>query len=353
MNLKELAGHLGLSPTTVSRALDGYPEVSEATRVRVREAADVLNYRPRHHARQLATGRSMVLGHVVTRSRHALIAPLFADLMAGAGRAADALGYDTHVRIVDDGEETRHYRELAASRRVDGVVVHGPLEVDPRIALLDELGLPFIVHGRSEVTIPHAWLDVDNLRAIERATALLLDLGHVDIGLVNGPEELHFAARRRDGFLAAHRSRGLRPAPARLFAGPLVEHRGHDAAAALLDGPDPPTALVCAGLLPAWGALRAVLTRGLEPGRDLSIVAYDDGVSWLSNRGDESGAEPLFTTVRAAIHEAGHRLVAHLARAIDEPDAPLAAETLPTELVLGRSTGAHRPRALAATRRRP
>ena len=340
MNLKELAAHLRLSPTTVSRALNGYPEVSEATRTRVREAAEALNYRPRHHARQLATGRSMVLGHVVTRSRHALIAPLFADLMAGAGAAADALGYDTHVRIVDDADEDRHYRDLAASRRVDGVIVHGPLEHDPRIPLLAGLELPFIVHGRNESGPPHAWLDVDNARAIERATALLLDLGHADIGFVNGPEELHFARCRRDGFVTAHRTRGLAPDPARMFAGPLVEHRGHDAAVAMLDAPTPPTAMVCSGLLPAWGALRAVLTRGLSPGSDLSIVAYDDGVSWLSNRGDGDGTEPLFTTVRGSIHEAGHRLVAHLVRLVEEPGAPLPAETLPTELVLGRSTAA-------------
>ena len=125
-----------------------------------------------------------------------------------------------------------------------------------------------------------------------------------------------------------------------MFAGPLVEHRGHDAAVAMLDAPTPPTALVCSGLLPAWGALRAVLTRGLSPGSDLSIVAYDDGVSWLSNRGDGDGTEPLFTTVRGSIHEAGHRLVAHLVRLVEEPGAPLPAETLPTELVLGRSTAA-------------
>ena len=338
MNLKELAAHLELSQTTVSRALNGYPEVNERTRERVREAAERLNYRPRHHARQLATGRSMVIGHVLTRSRHALVAPLFSEVLLGAGRAADALGYDTHVRIVEDGEEARHYRELAASRRVDGVVVHGPATNDPRIALLSELGLPFIVHGRSDVARPYPWVDVDNARAIERATALLFDLGHIGIALVNGPAELHFARRRREGFLAAHGARDVRVDPARIFAGPLAEHLGHDATAALLDGPDPPTALVCAGLLPAWGALRALLTRGLEPGRDLSIVAYDDAVSWLGNAGRD-GREPLFTTVRGSIHEAGQRLVARLVRAIEEPDAPPAAETLATELVLGRSTG--------------
>ena len=338
MNLKELAGHLALSPTTVSRALNGYPEVSEITRARVRRAAADLNYRPRHQARQLATGRSLVLGHVVPRSLHALIAPLFSDLLAGAGEAADELGYDTHFRIVDDADEENHYREIAASRRVDGVVLHGPRVADPRIGLLDELGLPFIVHGRSEVGIPYAWLDVDNAAAMARATALLLDLGHQDVALINGPEALHFASARRAGYLEALAAHGLRPDPARMFSGPLAERRGHDAAAALLDGPDPPSAFVCAALLPAWGVLRAALARGLAPGREVSIVAYDDGVSWLSNH-PGAGAEPPLTAVRGSLHEAGRRLVHHLVDAIDAPGGAPAAETLPVELVPGASTG--------------
>ena len=353
MNLKELAGHLSLSPTTVSRALNGYPEVSEITRARVRRAAADLNYRPRHQARQLATGRSLVLGHVVPRSLHALIAPLFSDLLAGAGDAADELGYDTHFRIVDDAKEEAHYREIAASRRVDGVVLHGPLVADPRIALLADLELPFIVHGRSRVDVAHAWLDVDNAGAMRRATALLLDLGHRDVALVNGPEALHFAHERRAGYLAALDAHGIAPEPSRLFSGPLAERGGHDAAAALLDGPRPPSAFACAGLLPAWGVLRAALARGLVPGRDVSIVAYDDGVSWLSNRA-EAGGEPPLTAVRGSLHEAGRRLVHHLAAAIDAPGTAPAAETLPVELVLGASTGPPaRRRAPSRGRRAP
>lgn len=341
MNLKELARHLQLSQTTVSRALNGYPEVNEQTRSRVRRAADELNYRPRHHARQLATGRSMVIGHVVTRSRHALIAPLFADLMAGAGEAADRLGYDSHFRIVDDDVEVQHYRELAASGRVDGVVVHGPLHrLDPRIDLLNELGLPYIVHGRSEGSAEHAWLDVDNEGAMRRATELLIDLGHTDIGFVNGPESLHFAHRRKVGFTMALAEHGLVCSPDRVFSGPLVEHHGHAAAVALLDERRPPTALVCAGLLPAWGVLREVLSRRLVAGRDISIVAYDDSVSWLSNSGsDQSGGAPLFTAVRSSIHLAGQRLIQHLVASIEEPGNVAVAEILPTELVIGQSTG--------------
>ena len=83
MKLKELARILGLSQTTVSRALNGYPEVSEATRARVAEAARRHNYRPNVRARALATGRAMTIGHVLPVStRHEMVNPVFADFIA-------------------------------------------------------------------------------------------------------------------------------------------------------------------------------------------------------------------------------------------------------------------------------
>ena len=86
MNLKELAASLGLSQTTVSRALNGYPEVGEATRNRVLAAAKAADYAPNARARRLATGRTMTIGHVIPLSgKHELVNPIFADFIVGAG----------------------------------------------------------------------------------------------------------------------------------------------------------------------------------------------------------------------------------------------------------------------------
>ena len=86
MNLKELSSILGLSQTTVSRALNDYPEVSEATRRRVKEFARKHNYSPNTRAKGLATGRSMAIGHVIPIStQHEIVNPVFADFIAGAG----------------------------------------------------------------------------------------------------------------------------------------------------------------------------------------------------------------------------------------------------------------------------
>ena len=108
MNLKELATKLGLSPTTVSRALNGYPEVNEATRERVMAAAKRHNYRPNTRAIRLATGRALAIGHVIPlATRHEIMNPIFADFIAGAGEIYSRNGYDMLLSVVPDEDEEK------------------------------------------------------------------------------------------------------------------------------------------------------------------------------------------------------------------------------------------------------
>ena len=103
MNLKELASKLGLSPTTVSRALNGYPEVNEATRERVMAAAKRHNYHPNTRAIRLATGRAMAVGHVIpVATRHEIVNPVFADFIAGAGETYSRNDYDMVLSVVPE-----------------------------------------------------------------------------------------------------------------------------------------------------------------------------------------------------------------------------------------------------------
>ena len=131
MNLKMLAAHLGLSQTTVSRALNGYPEVSEATRQRVVEAAQRLNYAPNQRAKGLATGRAMAIGHVIPVSkRHEMMNPVFGDFVAGASETYLKAGYDMTLSMTGDEDEADNYRRLKAKGHVDGIIVHGPKMAD-------------------------------------------------------------------------------------------------------------------------------------------------------------------------------------------------------------------------------
>lgn len=337
MNLKELASHLGLSQTTVSRALNGYPEVSEATRRRVRQAADQYSYRPNTRAKALATGRSMSIGHVIPIStKHEIVNPVFADFIAGASEIYSRHGYDIALSVVSDSDEERSYRDLASKGSVDGIVVHAPRLNDPRIALLNGLGLPYVVHGRaSQVSAPYAWLDVNNRNAFQRATEFLIDLGHRRIALINGLEHLDFASRRRAGYLDGLAARGIAIDPALLRAEEMTESYGYSAALSLLDVEDPPSAFLTSSMIVAMGVRRALSDMGLRLGVDVSLITHDDDLSYFRNGGDT----PMFTAVRSSVREAGRRVATMLINQITQPASEPPVQIMEADLMLGQSTG--------------
>jgi LacI family transcriptional regulator len=337
MNLKELATKLGLSPTTVSRALNGYPEVNEATRERVMAAAKRHNYHPNTRAIRLATGRAMAVGHVIPiATRHEIVNPVFADFIAGAGETYSRNDYDMVLSVVPDEDEETTYRGLKSKGNVDGVIVHAPRTHDPRIALLREIGLPFVVHGRATGTAdPYCWLDVNNRRAFQRATEFLLDLGHTRIALVNGLEFMDFAIRRRTGYLDALAARGIAPDPDLMASNEMTEIAGFRATQAMLALPHPPTAILCSSMISGMGARRAVETAGLVVGRDVSIIIHDDDLSYMKNGEDV----PIFTATRSSVREAGRLAAEMLLDVIAHPEAGPQQRLLEAELIIGQSTG--------------
>lgn len=337
MNLKEFSAHLGLSPTTVSRALNGYPEVSESTRKRVTEAAEKLSYLPNARAKRLATGRAMAIGHILPLSKeHEMVNPVFSDFIAGAGERYSESGYDLSLSVVRDEDEAQSYSDLAARGNVDGVVVHGPRVNDTRIELLQDLGLPYVVHGRSsDVKEDYNWVDVNNRRAFFRATDFLLDLGHKRIALLNGQLDMDFANRRENGYRDAIEARGLMLDETLVASGEMTENYGFATAKAMLGAANPPTALILASIIPAIGARRAIHDLGLVMGRDVSVVIHDDDLSYFRNEGDV----PIFTATRSSVREAGRHCAEILIRTIEGSTHATQSLLLEAELTIGQSTG--------------
>ena len=340
MNLKQLSQILGLSPTTVSRALNGYPEVKEATRKRVEDAARQHHYIPNTRAQGLATGCSMAIGHVIPVSNtHEMVNPIFADFIAGAGEIYLENSYDMMLSIVPDDDEERAYRQIASRRSVDGIILQSPAQGDRRINLLRDIGLPFVVHGRSShETASYAWIDVDNTRAFRRATRHLIDLGHSRIALINGLETMDFAMRRRAGYLDALATAGIVQDPDLMTSGEMTETYGFQTATRMLAMPRPPTGIVVASLITAIGVRRAVQERGLKVGHDVSVVTHDDDLSYFSN----DGPNPVFTATRSSVRQAGRQAAQMLLDQIADPGQAPQQTLLAAELVPGQSSGAPR-----------
>ncbi len=337
MNLKELSEHLGLSQTTVSRALGGYPEVSEATRERVKLAAEINNYRPNTLAKGLATGRSMAIGHVIpVSSKNEMVNPIFAEFIAGASETYTRHNYEIILSIVRDEDEASIYNQLKSKKSVDGVIVHAPRTKDSRISLLKKLNLPFVIHGRvAGSNTGHSWIDVNNERAFKHATQFLLDLGHTKISLINGIESMNFASKRRDGYISALSENKINLDTNIMRSDDLTEYYGYASAKSLLSQPNAPTAFLVSSYIVAIGIQRAATEIGLRVGKDVSIVTHDDDLSYFSNHKET----PQFTATRSSVREAGRRAAIMLLDIIENPTKKPQNELLKADLVVGLSTG--------------
>ena len=338
-SLKELAEYLGLSQTTVSRGLADYPEVTERTKTRIREAAKALNYAPSSTAQKLVHGKSLTIGHVIRLSDHRTFNPFYADFIAGAGETYSQAGYDMLISMVAPEKEMQTYRDLANSQKVDGFILSEPVPDDPRIALLHDLAIPFALHGRSHTASKaehnYNWLDVNNKGGFEIATAYLLDQGHRDIAFVNGLEIFDFALRRKDAFLQTMQKH---KAPIRsdwLYSGDMSEHAGFEVAQILLSYKEIPTAILCSSVLQAMGIQRALNLHNKILGKDVSVICWDDCLSGFH----KSAGLPQFTSMQSSIYEAGAKIAHLLLEKIQTPDGAVSTHLLEAQLVIGQSTG--------------
>ncbi|MDH4986671.1 substrate-binding domain-containing protein [Aminobacter anthyllidis] len=331
MNLKQLSLMLELSQTTVSRALNGYPEVSEETRRRVTDAAKRHGYRPNPSARRLATGKAGMIGYVMPTGAAVDIDPHFVEFLSGLGDYARGHELDLVLSPADAQDEETTYRRIVANKQVDALYISAPYNADKRVALAHQLGIPFIVHGRSEgLDFDYPFIDIDNEGAFHDATRLLVQLGHKRVALINGDDTQTFAIFRERGVRRALAESALVLEPRNIRSVAMTEENGYRAARRLLEGSDAPTAIVCSSLLMALGIVRAARDLNLTMPRDLSLVSHDDVFHWLK---PEHFSVPL-TTTRSSIRAAGARVAERLAARISGLEDGARGEVWPVDLVV-------------------
>ncbi len=340
-DLKQLSTLLKLSQTTVSRALNGFPEVNEKTRLRVELAAKKYNYLPNTRAKRLASGRSMTIGHIVTFSKeYELVNPIFSDFIAGASERYNKSNYDLMLTLAKEDDEERIYKDLAARSAVDGVILHGPKINDNRINMLNELRIPFVVHGRSSGSKEnYNWVDVNNESAFFRATEFLIDLGHKSIALINGDPNMDFAMRRNTGYGRALEAAKISIDDTKKFNGEMTEPFGYKCTIDMLESNEPPSAIIASSIIVAIGIRRALDDKGLKIGSDISVLTFDDDLSYFR----DEGTVPLFTSTKSSVREAGYKSANLLLEAIMNPTDEKKGILLEAELTIGRSTKSFKP----------
>ncbi|HEU0206114.1 MAG TPA: LacI family DNA-binding transcriptional regulator [Pseudolysinimonas sp.] len=305
VKLTDVAALAGVSASAASRVLSGDAtvRVSEATRMRVLEAARQLDYVPNHAGRSLRTSRSSTIALVVPDVTSAVFAELAngADQEAASRGLAIVLGRAERVRDDDDW-----LRRMLGESRIDGVILQVPEGTQPEdLASMVERETPIVIINSLDDG-PLSTIVLDDAAGISTAVNHLHSLGHERLGLVGGLASNATARRREAGFRSALQASGL---PVREEWITRLGYTGADGRAAieLLEKSAPlPTALVVANLNAALGVLAAIHARALRVPSDVSIVALHD--VWYAD-----ATWPPITTVRMPLRQLGAAAVARVA----------------------------------------
>ncbi len=333
----DVARLAGVSRATVSYVLnnrtDGRIPITKQTRQRVLEAARKLGYTPNALARNLKAGSSRTIGFLMPAVHN----PHYWDILEGAEEKIAAQGY--HLALVTanlDSERERHCLQSLLQQRLDGLILM-PTFIDQFVEEMDRLrtwNSPVVFITPVEDA---DWVFPDIRGGAEAMMDHLLGLGHRRIAFVNGVARRRLSQTREDVYREKLAQAGVPFDPS------LLRHCGHQLedgyweTQALLDLPDPPTAVWTVNDLLAIGALHAIHERGLRVPEDIAIAGFDDIVF-------ARHLFPPLTTARMPAHELGQRAAEILFKRLEEPERDLVQETMPVQLIVRQSTiGEARP----------
>ncbi len=310
VTISDVAAALDMTKSTVSRALNGYPDIADATRVRVERMAKKLNYQPLSSAQAIRTGKTRSLGFVLQLADHDAMRPFLAEFLAGLSAGASTDGYTLTVASADSGMHlTETFNTLNRDGKADGFILPRALVNDNRVAQLTEANVPFVLYGRPENPTNCAWFDIRGEDSMRESVQRLVALGHERIAFVNGGLIYEYARLRREGYLAGLADAGLQIDPELIIEDAVRTDEGEAAADRLFDLKEPPTAIVCAVDHAALGVYRAAARRGFAVGKDISVTGYD-GIP------EGSHAVPPLSTFIVDNRDAGMRLASLLIRRI-------------------------------------
>ena len=304
VNLRELAKMLELSPTTVSRALAGYPDVSSKTRSRVRETAKKFDYFPNPVAQRLQKGKTETIGIVLSAEQDYFKDTFFLELLTGISVSLRKIGYDLTIAVAPDSrQEIDSLHRMVQGKRVDGIILTMTKTRDDRITYLLDNNFPFVLYGRTEDPRQHAFLDMDGELAFRESCKYLIDLGHKRIALINRETDYMFPVFCLQGYLNGLESGGLS------YDQDLVrDWRYNDAKLSsfqhtleLMKLKNPPTAIL-SYTETAAGILQALQQLKLKVPKDTSLICYDDLEIAKTNN-------PPLTVMCPQANKAGERLV--------------------------------------------
>jgi len=342
----QIAEHLGVSPSTVSRALR--PETAHLVRADCRKAildlAEKQHFSPNPGARMLRKGGLSTITVVVPLDENIFFSEYYGRFLAGILHAASARGWGVHISTLQrkPGAGLREAMQHLSLNSA-GVVYLGEPISSADLQDLKGFRRPLVFTKSAlppEVPVAEAGvpvIGVDNYAGAQSVASLLLQLGHRRIALLLGPSGSRDAVERRHGYLDMLDSAGAKPRQEWIFQGPFSTDTGRRGFAAFLKTGRRPTAICCANDEIAFGALHEAAIAGLNCPEDISVAGFDDGM-WAT------ACRPALTTVRqplAGMAERAVGLIAEAAHAGGKPNR-VVLDDMPAPMIIRESTRALR-----------
>ncbi|MFH8223078.1 LacI family DNA-binding transcriptional regulator [Streptomyces sp. NPDC018057] len=329
--LNAVAARAGVGRGTVSRVINGSPQVSERSRAAVEQAIAELGYVPNRAARSLVTRRTDSVALVVPEAETRLFSePYFSGIIRGVSTGLADAGMQLLLVLAQDEKEYARLAGYLSAQRVDGVLmmaVHGDDTLPDR---LEELAVPTVLAGRRSHREPLGHVRADNSGGARTAVRHLLAQGRRVIGTITGPLDMDAAQARLDGYRTALADAGL-PADEELIAGgDFTEEGGRAAMRELLRRRPALDALFAASDVMASGAVLELRAAGLRVPHDVAVVGFDDSIV-------ARHIDPPLTSVRQPLEEMGRTMADLLLSEIAQRGTGHRAVVLPTELVVRES----------------
>jgi len=328
-SIKEVASEAGVSTATVSHVINNTRFVSDEVRARVMLAIEQHRYYPNAHARSLASGRSKIIGLVISDIAN----PFFPELVKAIEEAAFDRGYDTFLSNTNyDTERTSRYVQRFFERKVAGVAV---MTSEMKKELIDELAhrkVPVVFLDVGQAGMQMSNLRVDYEEGIKEAILYLVSLGHRRIAYISGKIDMGSSRRRLEAFQKTMQN--LFPdMPQLIYYGNFKIEGGKQAANEILalQADNLPTAVVAANDLTAIGAISQFESAGFNVPRDISVVGFDD-IDFAAL------TKPALTTINLPRNELGRQAVELLIKILENPDEQGLEVRIPTNLVIRQST---------------
>lgn len=324
VTILDVASEAGVSYATVSRVINDDAHVKAETRERVRQAMERLGYVVNRQARSLAGGRSRVIGILVPDLGTGYIG----EIMRGIDDELDLAHYDmmlytTHRR---EAKESSYVASLTQGM-ADGLLIVLPRNPATFMQTLRQRNFPYVLIDHQGTNEKDHAVGATNWQGAYNATEYLIKLGHRRIGFITGWMDLGCARDRLAGYQAALRTHHLPVDPKLIYEGDFHQPEGYAGGNALLDLPNPPTAIFASNDVMAMGVMDAARSRGLRIPDDISILGFDD-IPQAQN------VRPALTTVRQPLEKMGRVATQMLLDLLNDPQKDVSRVELPTELII-------------------